>query len=221
MRNIIKIEKNKLSNQNLGNFLYNENDELYFCDKLDSAMFEQKKDNKKYDKTLDYSMDFNSYVEKFLNICANTNNKPSLMFLNCAPDSVKILNEVAKYNSLVNLESDENFEIFNKEPSYTCVQTGVINVLKKLVETRSERVPQNNVFVFFNEPEKYSDLKESPGIDTILTICRSRKIYFVFNFVDPSKFIEKYGIDMYETIASYCPIKFICDNVGVVDIQLA
>lgn len=225
MGNIIKIKKEELSNQNLGNFLYEKDDELYFCDRLDSVMFVSKEDYKSNGENIVLSMDFRSYVQKIMHICSSMSKKPSLLFINCTPKQpVEILNMVdgkhtKNYTFVSELKNDEDFEIFNKETSITCVQTGVIPALKRLVETRSGSVPQNDVFVFFDEPEWYNNLNQHPGIDTILSVCRSRKIYFVFNFINSSKFIEKYGEDVYQTMSNYCPIKFICDNDKVVDIQ--
>lgn len=224
MNNVIKIKKEDLFDQKVGNYLYEENGELYFCSKPSSAMFELKRDYKNYDETLNHHMNFDDYVQKFLEICAKIENKPSLIFLNYVPKNVMILNGTegnykTNYSFLTNLTSDEDFETLNTKPSIICEPIGVMEILRQLVETRSENEPQTDVFVFFNEPEKYCNLDECPGIDSILTACKNRRIYLVFNFVNSYKFIERYGIESYELIENYCSVKFICNYNGVVDIQ--
>ncbi|MGN1222830.1 MAG: hypothetical protein ACI4T1_01710 [Christensenellales bacterium] len=159
-----------------------------------------------------------------MEICSEVKNKPSLLFLNCVPKNlIKILNGTEdnykhNYHFLTELNQDEDFKNFNEKPCVTCVQEGFAYVLKKLVETRSDGIPQNDVFVFFNEPE-YSHNLRLPSLDTVITISRSRRIYFVLNFINKSKYIEKCGPESYQVIEDNCKTKFICNYNGVVDIQ--
>lgn len=223
--NIIKVRKEELINLTLnGNFLYEENGELYFTNKLNHTIFELDKDFKNYDETLNHSMNFEDYIQKFMEICSEVKNKPSLLFLNCVPKNIiKILNGTEdnykhNYHFLTELNQDEDFKNFNEKPCVTCVQEGFADVLKKLVETRNDDISQNDVFVFFDEPENIHNLR-LPSLDTVITISRSRRIYFVLNFINKSKYIEKYGPESYQVIEDNCKTKFICDYNGVVDIQ--
>lgn len=69
--NIIKVRKEELINLTLnGNFLYEENGELYFTNKLNHTIFELDKDFKNYDETLNHSMNFEDYIQKFMEICS-------------------------------------------------------------------------------------------------------------------------------------------------------
>jgi len=146
------------------------------------------------------------------------------LFLNCVPKNIlNILNGTDDnykqiYHFLNELKEDEDFKNFNEKPCVTCVQEGFADVLKKLVETRNDGIPQNDVFVFFNEPE-YSHNLRIPSLDTVITVSRSRKIYFVLNFVNKSKYIQEYGAQSYQIIKDNCKTKFICNYDGVVDIQ--
>lgn len=57
--NIVKVKKEELKGLDLrGNFLYEENGELYFTNKLNHTIFELDKDFKNYDETLNHSMNF-------------------------------------------------------------------------------------------------------------------------------------------------------------------
>ena len=223
--NIIKIRKEKLINLTLnGNFLYEENEELYFTDKLNHAIFELDKDFKNYDETLNHSMNFDDYVQKFLEICSKAKNKPSLLFLNYVPKNlVQILNGSDNnykhnYHLLMQLKEDDDFKNFNEKPCVSCMQEGFAEILKKLVETRSENIPQNDVLIFFNQPENIHNLR-LPSLETVITVSRSRKIYFVLNFVNKFKYIQEYGPESYQIIKDNCKTKFICNYDGVVDIQ--
>lgn len=206
MDNIVRLKKQDINNFNIpGNFLYIENGEILFLNSYNHMLFENNK------LSLNgVEVNFQDYIHNFLGVCAKVNNCPSLLFLNCVPkNSIEILNKDKRnYTFLTGLENDKDYKIFNSNPSITCVQNGIINCLKTLVETRSGIELKNDVFVFFNEPELYSNLNEFPGIETIISVCKSRRIYFVFNFVDSKKFIQIYGKDSYELIESYCPVKF-------------
>ena len=223
--NIIKIKKDELKDFELkGNFLYEENGELYFTDKLSHIIFELQRDYKNYDETLNHSMNFEDYMQKFMEICSKVKNKPSLLFLNCVPKNIiQILNGTEgnykrNYHLLTALDKDEDFKNFNEKPCVTCMQGGFIAVLKKLVETRNDGIPQNDVFVFFNEPECLHNLR-IPSLDTIISVSGSRKIYLVLNFVNKAKYVQEYGAESYEIIKDNCKTKFICNYDGVVDIQ--
>lgn len=220
MNKIIKIKEEKLEKQNVGTFLYCDKKELNFCERPTSVMFEVKEDCVGDGEK--YSMNFDSYVAKFMDICPKINNKPSLLFLNCVPkDPVNVLNGKTKtYKFVSGLEKDEDLETFNTEPSITCVASGVVDALERLVMSRNDGVAKTDVYVFFNSPEDYKTLKYTPSLDAVVTVSRSRKIYFVLNFQNPEKFIETYGKEMYETIGAYCPVKFLCNKNGVVDIQI-
>lgn len=218
---VVKVNEKELNGMELkGNFLYEENGELYFTDKLNHSLFVLDKDYKNYEESR--AMTFDQYVTKFLEICSKVKNKPSLLFLNYVPkDFINILNKPKHNYKVLDLEGsylEDNIKTFNTTPTISCVNTDFITVLKRLVETRSDEIPQNDVFVFFNEPEYSSNLK-SPSLDTIITVARSRRIYFVLNFVNKAKYVANYNPESYQIIADNCNTKFICNYDGVVDIQ--
>ena len=218
---IVKVNEKELNGMELkGNFLYEENGELYFSDNLYHSLFVLDKDYKNYEEGR--AMTFDQYVTKFLEICAKVKNKPSLLFLNYVPkDIVKKLNSPTRNYKLLDLEGsklEENIKTVSTTPTITCVNQEFIKVLRRLVETRSDEVPQNDVFVFFNEPEFFRNLK-NPSLDTIITVARSRRIYFVLNFVNRAKYVATYGAESYQIIEGNCKTKFICNYDGVVDIQ--
>lgn len=224
--NIIKIGKEKLKDSKIeGNFLYEENGEYYFTNKLNHVIFELDKNFNNYNKTSNHLMNFENYIQKFMEICSEVKNKPSLLFLNCVPKNlITILNGTEdnykhNYHCLTELNNDEDFENFNKKTCVACMQVGFFDVLQKLIETRNNVIPQNDVFVFFDKPEIVHNLR-FPGLDTLITVSRSRRIYFVLNFVNKSKCIEEYRPESFQVIEYNCKTKFICDCNGVVvDIQ--
>ena len=218
---VVKINEKKLNGMELkGNFLYEENGELFFTDKLNHSLFVLDRDYKNYEEGR--AMTFDQYVTKFLEICAKIKNKPSLLFLNYVPkDFINILNNPKHNYKVLELEGsylEENIQTVSKTPTISCVNTEFIAVLKRLVETRSEVVPQNDVFVFFNEPEYSHNLKD-PSLDTIVTVSKSRRIYFVLNFVNKAKYVASYNPESYQIIEDLCKTKFICNYDGVIDIQ--
>lgn len=218
---VVKIKEKELNGMELkGNYLYEENGELYFTDRLNHCLFVLEKDYKNYEETK--AMTFDQYVTKFLEVCAKVKNKPSLLFLNYVPKNfLSILNKPKRNYKVLDLEGEyleENIKTVSATPTISCVNTDFITVLKKLVETRSDEVPQNDVFVFFNEPE-YSHNLKSPSLDTVVTVARSRKIHFVFNFVNKAKYIANYNPESYQIIENNCQTKFICNYDGAVDIQ--
>ena len=155
-------------------------------------------------------MTFDQYVAKFLEVCANVKNKPSLLFLNYVPNNfLNILNKTQHNYKVLDLQEnnvEENFSTLNSMPTISYIETDFISVLKKLVEKRNGSL-QNDVFVFFNEPE-YSHNLRNPGLDTIITVSQSRRIYFVLNFVDKDKYIANYGLEAYQNIENNCKRKF-------------
>ncbi len=210
MKNKINnIGENEAMKEIEANFLREENGELCFSNMLNHVLFELDKDNDSFDETQQYSIDFDTYVQKFMEICTKVKNKPSLLFLNYVPkDIVKVLNgKKRNYEFLTTLGSDEEYKSFNEKPCITCVQEWLCVALRRLIETRSKINPQNDVFVFFNEPE-YSHNLKNPSLDTIVSVSRSRRIYFVFNFLNKAKYIELYGEESYQIIKDNCRIKF-------------
>lgn len=215
---IIKMKSNKIKNKTLtGCFLGEKQGDLVFSKYFEHLLFESSDNCENNMAGLNITMNFEDYIQKFLEICSEVKNSPSLLFLNYAPtNAVEILNKEKKYNFLTTLENAEDFEILNSKPSITCVQGGIIDTLAKLVETRSNGIAQNDVFVFFNEPEEFSNLNQFPNLERILTVSKSRRIYFVFNFKNSAKYIDLYGEYSYELIKSYCQIKFNTNNTKII-----
>ena len=195
---LIEVNENELKNFKFkGDFLFKKNDLYYFSQNFNNFMFDNEQQN------------FDEYIKDFLFVCSKVQNKPSILFLNYVPKNIaKILNGTDEnynkiYQFLTELKSAENFNNFNQKPCVICKQEGFTDVLKKLVETRSEILPQNNVVVFFNEPEYSHNLKE-PSLDLLVSIARSRKICFVLNFKDQLKYIDLYGKTSFEFIKDNC-----------------
>ena len=218
---VVKIKENELKDAELsGNFLFEENGELYFTDEFKHCLFVLDKNYNNYEEGK--AMTFDQYITRFLEICSKVKNKPSLIFLNYVPkDFVNILNNPKHNYKVLDLEGsnlEDNIHSVSSTPTITCVSTGFMTVLRRLIESRSDEIPQNDVFVFFNEPEEFHNLK-NPGLDTMISIANSRRVYFVLNFINKEKYIVNYTPESYKTIESYCTTKFICNYEGIADIQ--
>ncbi len=86
----------------------------------------------------------------------------------------------------------------------------------ELIETRSKIIPQNNIIVFFSEPESIYNM---PSLDNLIKVARSRKVYFVLNFLNKRKYSQIYTPEAYQNIKNNCKIKFLCNDNGIVDVQ--
>ena len=223
-KNLVKVEKENLEGMSLkGNFLCEEKGAEIFAKKFTHSIFVQ--DNDVEGKKA--SFNFDKYVTKFMNICAKSKNKPSLLFLNYLPKNLLASLNGTKKNykanyELVEVESKnyaEQLKLFSQKPCAAYVGADFSKVLKALVETRSEITPKNEILVFFNEPENAHNLK-NPKLEEVLTVAGSRKIRFVLNMRDENKFNKLNGKGAFEAVEGACLTKFVCNEKGVQEIEL-
>lgn len=218
---VIKVsEKELVGGQLKGDFLYRENGEYYFNDHFYHSLFIHDADYHGQGECK--GVPFAQHVTTFLEICSKVKNKPSLLFLNYVPKGfLDVLNSGAHNYNVLSAQtgafSDKDLATINSAPTIGYVDTGYISALRSLIESRTV-MPQNDVFVFFNEPE-YSHNLKSPTLDTLVTIARSRKIYFVLNFENKGKYIESYGEESFAMIEENCRTEFVCGSDGVSIVQ--
>ncbi len=224
-KTFIKVKEEDLENSELkGNFLFEENGEYYFSERLSNAFFEIDENAKDYEEN---PVTFDEYVEKFLKVCKNVKNNPSLLFVNYVPKQLaKIFgydrNSKVNYN-MIDIDdvegAEEAIDNLNNKPCLSCVVT-YIERIKDIFERRSEVTPKNDLYIFFNKPESYKELLGLPSLSTLAMVAKGRNIYFVFNIVDKHKFISLQGSEEYENLKANCLVKFICSKKGISDIEV-
>lgn len=216
---ILKLTKEDIfEGKAKGNFLYEENGEYYFTERKFNSMFVDNSNEEDEEKEA-MNMDFDSYIEKLLDIYASSPKKPSIMFVNYwKVDFLKILNKDKRNFDITDFEWSETDKLkkFLDTPSVTCATGNIVSDVSSVFEMRTGIIPQNDIIIIFNEPERILNF---PRLDMLTILSRSRNIFFIFNFKDKEKYINHYGKETYSGIADNCLTKFLYNSKGVFEIQ--
>ena len=162
---------------------------------------------------------FDSYIEKLLEVYALSPNKPSIMFINYwKTNFLHILNKDKQNFDVTDFKwsETEKLQKFLDTPSVTFTTGNTISMVNSIFEKRSGIIPQNDIILIFDEVEKVENF---PNLDVLTAISRSRRIYFILNFKDKDRFKELYPYATFDNIVDNCPVKFLYNSKGIFEIK--
>lgn len=216
-KDIVVLKKNKLKKFNFeGNYIFESDSEYYLFNRFCSSIFHIDNNYKLTED--DYKIlesEFENYILKICEFSKLSETKPSFAFFNKITSVEKIKNNLGE--EFENITDENEIKKLSEKPSFYYEENNenIENIIEKIVQTRTGDIPTNNVFIVLNKPEEYK-LKH---LMHIVTVSRSRNIYFlIFNY-DRKKFEETYDEFEVETIFINCRNYFVCDNEKIFEFR--
>lgn len=228
-KDIIKINYEKLGlteqKQNTfnmqGNFLYEKDDIFYFYKDYSHALFLYDSKYNVTDFKSSTPVEYMTYILTFFQLCDKAENKPSIVSLgsSSAENHKNLLSsyyEIEEQSDLNKLSTCPSFFMSYEEEEYQNILNLILEERTKLYQDIST-FPKNKIFIIL-EGLEYS--KNITNLSSLITIARSRGVYFLIKISDKEKFDEIYPCES-DILDSNCKIKYIFNNSDIVKLEIA
>ena len=200
-----------------GNFLYRDGDNIYFAPRYSHTLFlSQKTENSSANSPQNLYLEIENYLLDMFEVYSATAEKPSFLFLNSYTSPEKILEilgsdytDIDDPRDLNKLETTPSIYFSNDENEF-------LDILETLIRGRTDKFDTNNIFVIVDSPEE----NKINHLEKIITIARSRRIYFTVIIHDKEAFEQLYYPETLEIIQSNCRITFDCDENEILEMKL-
>lgn len=205
---LIKITKEEIENKEIiGTYLYSKKDEYYFYNSTSNVMFTLKNGSKGDNLTI-----LKSYLLDVFELLSKENKNSKCIYFRNKATFKKVTTDLGNqyFEVVQGYDASKDNSIYFINDNKLLVET-----FKEILTQRNDSLNNDKLFIVLDKPEKV----KIEDLVSIVTIGRSRKVYFIINIEDEELFKTTYSIDDLNSLKANCNVKFICNNGQIEDIE--
>lgn len=155
--------------------------------------------------------EFDKYYKKVIYLTSKSKDNTSFILFGNEKDIQYYENHRDCKDFLVN-----DIKLLNESNKILLARNGQNQeLLSDLVSDRSNTIPTNDVVVIIRQLENF----DIPSFDMLLTVSRSRKIYYIIEIEDAQKFNNKYTPEVLEIIKAHSKLFYVVGEEGKLEIK--